>query len=234
MAHILQVLTELDPSSTVVSVHGIGAYDLMSWNAMMRGLRHVVEGDRILRGHFTANLQHTSGKMTLVTSTRSLKAVNRATRLHWQPLPKSCARERNSSRILMICTSSANQTGSEKSMLCCSNIWSAQRIHLAAHWASWADALAMIQQRHSTIVDTIVGALKNNAESVSIRCLLDCVRKLAETGFEVPDWTVLAEGKVPGDQGEDDPCQPKIGWQETGSELSRGAFLQQHCVAQFG
>ena len=48
MAHILQVLTELDPSSTVVSVDGIGAYDLMSRNAMMRGLRHVVEGDRIL------------------------------------------------------------------------------------------------------------------------------------------------------------------------------------------
>ena len=48
VAHILQVLTELDPSSTVVSVDSIGAYDLMSRNAMMRGLRHVVEGDRIL------------------------------------------------------------------------------------------------------------------------------------------------------------------------------------------
>ena len=48
VAHIQQVLTELDPSSTVVSVDGIGAYDLMSRNAMMRGLRHVVEGDRIL------------------------------------------------------------------------------------------------------------------------------------------------------------------------------------------
>ena len=50
---------------------------------MMRGLRHVVEGDRILPfvRAFTANLQHTSGKMTLVTSTRSLKAKagNRAT-----------------------------------------------------------------------------------------------------------------------------------------------------------
>ena len=32
----------------MVSVDGIGAYGLMSRNAMMRGLRHVVEGDRIL------------------------------------------------------------------------------------------------------------------------------------------------------------------------------------------
>ena len=111
---------------------------------------------------------------------------------------------------------------------------SAQRIHPAAHWASWADALAMIQQRHPAIVGTIVGALKNNAESVSIRCLLDCVRKFAETGFEVPDWTDLAEGKVPGDEGEDDPCQPKTGWEKRVGELSRGAFLQRHCVAQLG
>ena len=48
VAHMLQVLTELDPHSTVVSVDGIGAYDHISRNAMMRGLRHVVEGDRIL------------------------------------------------------------------------------------------------------------------------------------------------------------------------------------------
>ena len=102
---------------------------------------------------------------------------------------------------------------------------SAQRIHPAAHWASWADALAMIQQRHPAIVDTIVGALENNAESVSIRCLLDCVRKLAETGFEVPDWTDLAEGKVPGDEGEDDPCQPKIGWQKRAANSVEERFF---------
>ena len=83
MAHILQVLTELDPSSTVVFVDGIGAYDLMSRNAVMRGLRHVVEGDRILpfvRAFY--GKPSTSGKMTLVTSTGLLKAKagNRATR----------------------------------------------------------------------------------------------------------------------------------------------------------
>ena len=92
---------------------------------------------------------------------------------------------------------------------------SAQRIH----------ALAMIQQRHPAIVNTIVGALENNAESVSIRCLLDCVRKLAETGFEVLDWTDLAEGKIPGDEGEDDPCQPKRGWQKRAANSVEERFF---------
>ena len=82
VAHILQVLTELDPSSTVVSVDGIGAYDRISRNAMMRGLPWRETAFCHSCGHFTANPQRTSGKMTLVTSTRSLKvkAGNRATR----------------------------------------------------------------------------------------------------------------------------------------------------------
>ena len=37
VAHILQVLTDLDPHATIVSVDGIGAYDLISRNAMMQG-----------------------------------------------------------------------------------------------------------------------------------------------------------------------------------------------------
>ena len=45
MAHIQQVLTELDEEATVVSVDGIGAFDLISRNAMMSGLRFIVDGD---------------------------------------------------------------------------------------------------------------------------------------------------------------------------------------------
>ena len=48
IAHILQVLTELDENATVVSVDGIGAFDLISRNSMMRGLRHMVDGEKIL------------------------------------------------------------------------------------------------------------------------------------------------------------------------------------------
>ena len=38
IAHILQTLTELDGNATIVSIDGVGAYDLISRNAMLRGL----------------------------------------------------------------------------------------------------------------------------------------------------------------------------------------------------
>ena len=44
VAHILQVLTDADPDATVVSVDGIGAFDLISRNAMMQGVRRIDEG----------------------------------------------------------------------------------------------------------------------------------------------------------------------------------------------
>ena len=44
VAHILQVLTDFDPDATVVSVDGVGAFDLISRNSMMEGLRRVVDG----------------------------------------------------------------------------------------------------------------------------------------------------------------------------------------------
>ena len=48
VAHILQVLTDLDPNATVVSVDGIGAYDLISRNSMLRGVRHMADGEQLL------------------------------------------------------------------------------------------------------------------------------------------------------------------------------------------
>ena len=111
---------------------------------------------------------------------------------------------------------------------------SAQRIHPATHWASWADALAMIHQRHNAISDTTVGTLESNAESDSIRCLLDCARRLEKTGFEMPDWTDLAEGKVAGDEGEDDPCPPKIGWQKQAANSVEECFFSNTVLSSLG
>ena len=48
VAHILQVITDLDPDATVVSVDGVGAFDLVSRNSMVEGLRRVVDGEQIL------------------------------------------------------------------------------------------------------------------------------------------------------------------------------------------
>ena len=41
VAHVVQTLTDLDPGATVLSVDGVGAFDLISRGAMLQGLRGV-------------------------------------------------------------------------------------------------------------------------------------------------------------------------------------------------
>ena len=41
IAHIAQALTDLDANATLLSVDGIGAFDLISWGAMLQGLLEV-------------------------------------------------------------------------------------------------------------------------------------------------------------------------------------------------
>ena len=48
MVHVLQTLTDLDPNATILSIDGVGAFDLVSRNAMMEGLLRMEGGDRIL------------------------------------------------------------------------------------------------------------------------------------------------------------------------------------------
>ena len=48
VAHILQVLTDLYPDATVVSVDSVGAFDLISRKSTKEGLRCVVDGEQIL------------------------------------------------------------------------------------------------------------------------------------------------------------------------------------------
>ena len=48
IAHSLQALTDFDPRATVLSIDGIGAFDLISRGAMLDGLRSVAGGDSVL------------------------------------------------------------------------------------------------------------------------------------------------------------------------------------------
>ena len=48
VAHILQTLTDQDGQATVLSIDGIGAYDLLSRSAMLEGLLRMDRGDEIL------------------------------------------------------------------------------------------------------------------------------------------------------------------------------------------
>ena len=48
VSHILQSLTESSPRCTIMSVDGVGAFDLVSRNAMLRGLTSLPSGGRLL------------------------------------------------------------------------------------------------------------------------------------------------------------------------------------------
>ena len=48
VAHILQALSDRDPEGTIMSIDGIGAFDLISRNAMLEGLLRMEDGDQIL------------------------------------------------------------------------------------------------------------------------------------------------------------------------------------------
>ena len=48
VAHLLQSLMDLDEGATVVFVDGVGAFDLVSRNAMLNGLLKMVDGEQLL------------------------------------------------------------------------------------------------------------------------------------------------------------------------------------------
>ena len=45
---MLETLVESDANTTIVSIDGIRAFDLVSRNAMLRGLKEMDQGDRVL------------------------------------------------------------------------------------------------------------------------------------------------------------------------------------------
>ena len=48
VAHVLQTLTDLDEDATIVSIDGIGAYDLISRKSMLDGLSAMENGEKLL------------------------------------------------------------------------------------------------------------------------------------------------------------------------------------------
>ena len=48
VSHVLQTLTDLDPTAIILSLDGVGAFDLVPRNAMLKGLLTVEGGDRVL------------------------------------------------------------------------------------------------------------------------------------------------------------------------------------------
>ena len=108
---------------------------------------------------------------------------------------------------------------------------SAMRSRPAAHWASWADALKMIKQRHPGVANMIISSLARHEKCSSIQSLLMCVDALEAAGFEVPSWEHLVEGRRPKGTSEDDPCQATHWMAEASRDVPREAVSVKGRVA---
>ena len=78
--HILQTLTESDEHATIISIDGIGAFDLASQNAMLRGLLRLEDGEHP-RTEFLRSATHVlcGNEGGEVTTPTRVKVANRVT-----------------------------------------------------------------------------------------------------------------------------------------------------------
>ena len=78
----------------------------------------------------------------------------------------------------------------------------------ATQWASWADCIKMVKQRHPPIAATMMRSFDNDPGQCC-REVGICQRCLMEAGFDIPEWESLAESPHPRQEGEIEPSQPK-------------------------
>ena len=112
VAHIMQTLTDQDAEATVVSIDGVGAYDLISRRAMLEGLLRMEKGDQMRRAqHETSHKGREESKATPSCHSCSHLACTG----HSQRSAEGCCRARRCSLSLMTCTSSVLHTGCSRS-----------------------------------------------------------------------------------------------------------------------
>ena len=96
----------------------------------------------------------------------------------------------------------------------------------AAHWASWADCIKMVKQRHPHIAATMMRSLvDHDPVAPCFREVRSCQRSLMEAGFDIPEWESLTESPPPRQEGEIEPSQPKRGWQHKATHAVDDTFF---------
>ena len=102
---------------------------------------------------------------------------------------------------------------------------SATRTREAAYWASGADCLFMVRNRHPVVVHRILDALNRMDALESTRSAAVAAHHLAGVeGFEVPSWEALSHGlgPLPRDPEDREPGGFQHGWQhEAASRVER-------------
>ena len=75
IAHAVQVVSDMDPRATVLSIDGVGAFDLISRRAMMCAVQRMPDGETFHSSpNFTDTLPHICGKTRKGLSTRFHRA----------------------------------------------------------------------------------------------------------------------------------------------------------------
>ena len=94
----------------------------------------------------------------------------------------------------------------------------------AAHWASWADSLRMIKQRHPLTARLMVRHLEAHEPVGCFLSVVQCQRQLTDAGLVIPSWEELAN-TPPERVEEPEPSQPKVGWQQQASRKLEDTFI---------
>ena len=100
---------------------------------------------------------------------------------------------------------------------------SAQMVRRAAHFASWADELSMVRQRHTLIAETTIRHLEEGT-ALCFQAVRECRELVEEAGLEVPSWTELSVSPLRVEE-EPEPNQPRQGWQQKATKQLEIQFL---------
>ena len=102
---------------------------------------------------------------------------------------------------------------------------SAVRTRLPAHWASWADCLPMIKERHPEVAASMVEGLQRVDTTECLRAVARAAEELSRLpGFVLPSWEALANGARPPVR---EPDQHEPGCQRAGRQHEGSARLEE-------
>ena len=90
------------------------------------------------------------------------------------------------------------------------------RTSKAAYWASWADCLAMISERHPEVAQLMVEELEGAPRTSCLEAAASAARELTGVcDFDLPTWHALAQGVRPASREPEDfePGCCRDGWQ---------------------
>ena len=102
---------------------------------------------------------------------------------------------------------------------------SAVRLRYAAHWASWADCIRMVHQRHPSVARTIIEAVEANDPAQTAQGVVSSINSLRSA---VPSWDdLIRERPNQGPVEEEDPSQPRFGRQKDAAVVVHKVFLEE-------